>query len=267
MGSMPPVQLATGVWRVPTLGSSAINSFAFVDDDGSVALVDAGRRGAPRRLIASLSEIGKRPADVACILLTHAHIDHAGGTRGLRERTGAPVHVHHNDAATLRDGTRPSTDPTTRLAPLARVLAMLPPAMPSCPVDSVLGEGDVVSVAGGIHVLHTPGHTPGHCSFLHERSGVLITGDAIINLGNRLAYSIGIFCSDVRQSRQTAERLGDVDYEIAAFAHGPEIRQHARETIRAFLSGRRAHAPASGRRALSDLARDGRTTRSKRAHR
>lgn len=227
-----PVPLAPGVWRIPTLGPNLINSFAFVDDDGSVVLIDAGLKGAPKRLVTALSEIGKRPTDVTTIVLTHAHPDHGGGARSMRQRSGAPVHIHEDDAPFLRDGRTPPRDETQ---PLAKVLAMVNRHQPSCPVDATFAEGDLLPVAGGLRVLHTPGHSPGHCSFLHERSGVLITGDALFNFRDKMAYSYALFCSNVALSRQTADRLGEVDYEVCAFTHGPEIRDGARAAVRRFL--------------------------------
>jgi len=232
----PPVQLATGVWRIPTVGSSAINSFAVLDDDGTLALIDAGLKGAPKRLLAALSLIGKRPADVSRILLTHAHSDHVGGAAKMRQHTGAPVHIGEHDAAFLRDGKRPPLD-TSR--PLAKVLSFLGNKLPSCEVDGTLTEGELVPVAGGIRVLHTPGHSPGHCSFLLERSGILVTGDALFNWRDKISYSFAAACSNFALSKDTAERLGDVDYEVAAFTHGAEIRKDARAAVRQFLSDKK----------------------------
>ncbi|MGP8060105.1 MAG: MBL fold metallo-hydrolase [Acidimicrobiales bacterium] len=230
-----PVQLAPGVWRIPTLGASLINSFAFADDDGTVALVDAGLKGAPKKLTAALSEIGKRPADVSRILLTHAHPDHCGGAAGLRQRTGAPLHIHEDDARFLREGRRPPPDPSL---PIAKVLRFAGRG-PRSEVDGTFLEDDIIGVAGGIRVLHTPGHSPGHCSFLHQRSGVLITGDALFNFRDKLTYSFAPTCTNAALSKDTAERLGEVDYETAAFTHGTEIRDDAREVVRAFLLKRR----------------------------
>ncbi len=229
------VPIATGVWRIPTLGRSAINSFAFEDDDGSVTLVDAGLRGATGGLVRALASIGKEPRDVRRILLTHAHFDHTGGAARLRAKTGARVHVHESDVDFVRLGRRP---PVSAGRPLARVLAHATMAPPRCPVDVTFAEGDVIPVAGGIRVLHTPGHTPGHASFLHQRSGVLVTGDALFNFFDRIAYSFALFCSDFRMSEETADRLAEVEYEVAAFTHGPPIFDNARETVRAFLERR-----------------------------
>jgi glyoxylase-like metal-dependent hydrolase (beta-lactamase superfamily II) len=155
----------------------------------------------------------------------------------MRERSGAPVHTHDADAPFLRDGRMPPPDPTR---PLARVMTMLGVGhQPSCPVDGTFGDGELLPVAGGLRVLHTPGHSPGHCSFLHEPTGVLITGDALFNFRDKLSYSFALFCSNVALSRQTADRLGEAEYELCAFTHGPEIRTDARQAVRQFLSRRR----------------------------
>lgn len=233
-----PVKLADNVWRIPTLGANLINSFAFEEPDGSLTLVDAGLRGAPKKLVRSLAAIGKQPSDVTRILLTHAHVDHVGGAAPLRRQTGASVHIHDDDAEFLRSGHNPPQG--TGRGPLGRVFALAAPRLPSCEVDGTFCEGDVLDVAGGLTVLHTPGHTPGHASFLHGPSGVLVTGDALFNFRDKMSYSFALFCFDAAMSRDTADRLGEVDYETVAFTHGPEIRHGARDAVRAFLAKRRA---------------------------
>lgn len=229
------VQLAPGVLRIPTAPANGINSFAFVEDDGTVTLVDAGLKGAPRKIEAALAEVGKAPADVARILLTHAHTDHAGGARALKERTGGRLSAHEHEARYLRDGLHPPIDEGTVVG---RVLAYAVRGAAPVGVDETFSDGQLLDVGGGLRVVHTPGHTPGHVSFLHERSGTLITGDAIFNVRG-LTYSPAFFCSDVPVSRETAARLGGLDYEVAAFTHGREIRENAREAVRAFLRRRR----------------------------
>ena len=80
-----------------------------------------------------------------------------------------------------------------------------------------------------------PGHSPGHAGFLHEPSGVLVTGDAIMNPVG-LRWSPKSVCSDFHLSRRTAHRLAEVEYDVAAFTHGPEVRDRPREHIRRFLA-------------------------------
>jgi glyoxylase-like metal-dependent hydrolase (beta-lactamase superfamily II) len=227
------IELAPGVHRLPTMGSF-INSFAFVDGDGSVTLVDCGLKRAPARIVAALSFIGKHPKDVTRIVLTHAHPDHAGGAAAMVDSTGVGgVEAHEADADYLRAGVSPPRDVTTTSG---RIFARMPGSgFQKVTVARVLHDGDVIPVAGGIRVVHTPGHTPGHVSLIHERSAVLITGDSIFNMAARRTWPMAAFCTNFEQSKQTAAVLADLEYDVAAFTHGPEIRVNAREQIRSFL--------------------------------
>ena len=110
MAPPPAVAVAPGVFRIPTVGSWAVNSFALLDDDGSVTLVDTGVERAPARIVAGLATLGKHPADVQRIVLTHAHPDHAGGAKEMAARTGAPIAVHADDAGFVESGESPPND-------------------------------------------------------------------------------------------------------------------------------------------------------------
>ncbi|MGH8894756.1 MAG: MBL fold metallo-hydrolase [Actinomycetes bacterium] len=241
MAASPALQLAPGVWRIPTVRGDLVNSFAFVDDDGQVTLVDAGTRRAPRSIVAGLLQIGVAPADVTQLVVTHAHPDHVGGLSGMRGRTGATVAVHERDAAYVREGKGPVVD-RSRLG--GKLLRRQRGSAPT-PVEDELVDGQVLDVAGGLRVLHTPGHTPGHVALLHEPSGVLITGDSIWNMRGRMTWPIAMLCTDYAMAQQTAEVLGDLEYEVAAFTHGPEIRDGAREAVRGFLRRKRGERVGS----------------------
>lgn len=229
------VELAPGILRIPTMPLDAVNTFAFLEDDGSVTLVDAGVKGAPAKLHAALAEVGRKPSDVKRLLLTHAHGDHAGGARELWDH-GSRVHIHERDAADLAAG-RPAPPVARTLA--ARLMRRMPTGWDAVEARATFADGELLDVGGGLRVIHTPGHTPGHVSFLHEGSGVLITGDALFNFLHRVTFSPKAFCHDVPQSRETTARLGELEYGTAAFIHGPEIRHAARERIRAFLRRKR----------------------------
>jgi glyoxylase-like metal-dependent hydrolase (beta-lactamase superfamily II) len=225
------VQLAPGVWRVATAPRDLVNTFVLRDEDGQVTLVDAGTKRAPKIVVAALEQIGVHVTDVTRILVTHAHGDHVGGLGGLRARTGATVAAHEREAAYLREGRGPVLDRTT----LGGRLLRRSPGLTPTPVEEELVDGQLLDVAGGLRVVHTPGHTPGHVSLLHEPSRLLITGDSIWNMRRHLTWPIKVLCTDFAMTKQTAQVLGEVDYEVAAFTHGPEIRDGAREAVRGFL--------------------------------
>jgi glyoxylase-like metal-dependent hydrolase (beta-lactamase superfamily II) len=226
------VTLAPGVFRIPTQGDF-INSFAFVDKDGQVTLVDCGLKRAPRRIVEGLAGIGKRPADVTRIILTHAHGDHAGGGREMVERCAVEgVQIHEDDVQYIRAGRNAPAADTT----MGRLMSRGGPAtFEPFPITAELADGQLLDVGGGLRVLHTPGHSPGHVSLLHQGTGVLITGDAIFNMAWGMTWPLATICTSASQNKQSAHVLGEVDYDVAAFTHGPEIRDNAREAVRGFL--------------------------------
>jgi glyoxylase-like metal-dependent hydrolase (beta-lactamase superfamily II) len=213
------------VWRIPTTVGDLINSYALVDADGTVTLVDAGLRRGYRRIQAGLDSIGVKPGDVRRVVVTHAHRDHVGGLAKMVAGTGADVAAHEREAPYLRDGRAPRT---------ARGRGG---RVPVATVAEQFLDGTVLPVAGGLRVVHTPGHTPGHVSLLHLPTGVLITGDALFNIRG-IRYSMAWACTDPELSRKSADVLGDLDFDLVAFMHGEEIRAGAREAVRAFLRGR-----------------------------
>jgi glyoxylase-like metal-dependent hydrolase (beta-lactamase superfamily II) len=236
MAPSPPVELAPDVWRLPLLGSF-VNGFALRDDDGQVTLVDCGFKRSPATISAALSHLGIAPEQVTRIVLTHAHSDHAGGAAEMVRRTGGRgVAVHADDAAAARTGIAPPLDQSLRLGRLlTRVSRRDKPAFEPVPVEAELRDGEVLAVAGGLRVVHTPGHSPGHVSLLHQPSGVLIVGDALFNWRG-IGWSIPYFCTDFRLSQQTAQRFTELDFGVAAFMHGRHVGDGARAYVGEFLA-------------------------------
>src|SRR3954469_8742069 len=216
---MSAIQLATGIWRIPTVPFDLINCFLLAEDDGSLTLVDAGLKRADKKVLAALAGLGKSPEDVQRIVLTHAHQDHAGGLAGIKRATGGVVHAHDRDAVYLQRGKPPQLD-ATRLS--GRIMNRARGGFGKVEVGETFQDGELLPIGGGLRVVHTPGHSPGHVSLLHEPTSVLITGDAIFNVRG-LRYSPGLLCTDPELNRKSADILGDLDFDIAAFTHGTEI--------------------------------------------
>ena len=227
MARVPAVELAPGVVRIPTVGTANTNTYAVLDDEGGITLVDCGLRWAPRRIVAGLRAIGRHPGDVRRIVLTHAHTDHAGGAAEMAARTGAPVAVHEADADAVEAGRHPAYDRSLRLG---RLMTRLPAGrFPAARVDERLVGGQVLN--GHLRVVATPGHTPGSISLLHEPTGTLIVGDTLFHTRG-LNPSRRAICTDYRLNERSARALGELEYERIGFTHGPEITKGAREAVR-----------------------------------
>ena len=127
---------------------------------GRAVVVDPGEEGEKIHRL-----LGERGWTLEKILITHGHFDHVGGVRFLKEKTGAAVCIHEADAGMLQN------------ASLHGAMFGLRVDGPP-PPDVFLKEGDVVRLADQeFRVLHTPGHSNGHVTFLAD--GMAFVGDLI----------------------------------------------------------------------------------------
>tara|TARA_R110002094_G_scaffold44819_6_gene56730 strand:+ start:692 stop:1336 length:645 start_codon:yes stop_codon:yes gene_type:complete len=102
------------------------------------------------------------------ILVTHGHLDHAGGTEELRLRLNVPVEGPHKDDQFLIDQ-----------LPTQCAKYGFPPSYVFTP-DRWLDDGDKVTVGNEeFSVVHCPGHTPGHVVFVNEKARIAIVGDVL----------------------------------------------------------------------------------------
>lgn len=230
MSKRAVVPLAPGIWRMPLVGD-LVNGFLLRDADGQVTVIDVGLPRCAPRVLAALGAIGAGPGDVTRVLLTHAHVDHVGAAAKVARVTGRGVLVHADDAEFVRTGHGPPRDRSSRLG---RLLGSLDNGFDPVAVDDELHDGQLLAIAGGLRVIHTPGHSPGHVAYLHEPTGTLVTGDSIFNVRG-LRWPFAAFCTDFRMTRQTAHRLAETDYAVAAFTHGKELTDNPRAAVGAFL--------------------------------
>ena len=250
MARSPAVRLGEDIWRLRLLGDF-VNGYALRDPDGQVTLVDTGLSRSAPAVARALRAIRVAPQQVTRVLVSHVHYDHVGALAEVVRRTGAAVSVHEADAGFLAAGHGPPRDPSSLLARLmGRFTDETSQEFEPVGTEHRLADGDVLDVAGGLRVLHTPGHSPGHVSFLHEPSRTLITGDALFHPAGWLRWSLKPFCTDFRLSQQTAQRFAELDYGTAAFMHGPQIASRAKQRVDAFLAtwdGLGADGPAGQR--------------------
>ncbi|MFO8072345.1 MAG: MBL fold metallo-hydrolase [Polyangia bacterium] len=198
-------------------------------DDGLCAIVDPGPRSSVEHLLGELRRRGVASLDL--VLLTHVHLDHAGGVAEVLEAfPGARAYCHPRG--------RPHVENPKKLwegsqRVLGEVAAMYGRPRP-VPSASLAGEEELGE--RGIEAIPTPGHAPHHVSFLLD--GVLFAGEAF---GARLPLSGGrSYLRPAtpprffpRRALESIERLAalEPEPELTAFAHWGSVRG-ARETSR-----------------------------------
>ncbi len=191
-----------------------INAYLVREDDG-LTLVDTAMRAADE-LQAAARQLG---GEIRRIALTHGHGDHVGSLDALKENLGDSVQV-----------LMPELD--ARIHAGEKVIDSKPPGswpkLTTVP-DVRLGAGDRV---GSLEVVPTPGHTPGHVSFLDVRDRSVIVGDTLTSIGS-LSVSNHFYWRFPLATMGTWDKAKDLDSARAIRAlepsllvvgHGPSVR-------------------------------------------
>ena len=178
----------------------ATHTNCIVVGETALVVIDPGPsdRAEQQHLKAQLDHLIELGAHVEAIVLTHSHRDHVGAVQFLRTTYLAPLWCHGETARQL-----------------------------GVKADRILRNGDVVEIDGEppwrLRCIHTPGHDPGHLSFLEETTSVLIAGDMVANPGTIIiSPELG---GDMTQYIESLERLLEYDYRILFPAHGMPVRK------------------------------------------
>ena len=156
-------------------------------DDKDTVLIDTILPGKLGLLEEAIAAAGKRLDDITTLILTHQDLDHVGCAKELRER-GIKIMAHEIEAPYLQGDKTPvrlaemEADPgqSGRAAAIRSMAEGL-----YLPVDQLLTDGEVLDLAGGIRVVHTPGHMPGHISLVLP-GDIVAVGDASVSEDGKL---------------------------------------------------------------------------------
>jgi glyoxylase-like metal-dependent hydrolase (beta-lactamase superfamily II) len=152
-----------------------VNCYLVRETDG-LTLIDTGIAGSEEGILGAVAGLG---GALRRIILTHAHVDHVGSVDALIRKVG-PSNVEL--VASARSLPLLQKPPDTSLLagePQGKIKGGLP-GIKSQPTR-LLAEGDLI---GSLLAIETPGHIPGHLSFLDQRDGTLYAGDALVGVGH-----------------------------------------------------------------------------------
>lgn len=156
------------------LRSFLVTSHLIVQDS-QICLIDGGFLGGIKHIEQCLEETGLDWSNINSILLTHGHLDHCFNLAEIQRRSGATLYAHPLDAAHL--AARHNYRGISRLCGLLEASGRLLFSYDAPKPDKDLFDKQELDIAGGIEVIHTPGHTPGHCSFHWRKHSLLFSGD------------------------------------------------------------------------------------------
>jgi glyoxylase-like metal-dependent hydrolase (beta-lactamase superfamily II) len=192
-----------------------VNAFLVREDDG-FTLVDTTVGGGAAELIAAARNAG---GEIRRIALTHGHGDHVGSLDALKEQLGDSVQVlmpqldaRIHAGEKVVDGKPPGSWPKLQTTP-----------------DVRLTGGELI---GSLEVVPTPGHTPGHVSYLDTRDRTVVVGDVYTSIGGLavsnhfyLRFPLAAMATwDKGKDLESAQRLRALEPAMLVVGHGGPVR-------------------------------------------
>ena len=170
-----------------------VNVFLIKEDP--LTLIDVGPK-TPEAAVALRRELGKHGvkfSDVRRIVLTHAHEDHCGLAKQVRdEARNAEIFIHdwetghlfgrlaHDEHRNLMLRSGVPAKVFDELRGMYEEVSLLTDSLANGDFESLKDDMELEFDGGSLRVLHTPGHTPGSCSFVREADRTLICGDCVL---------------------------------------------------------------------------------------
>ncbi len=205
-------------FKVTRILSGRSNVFLVTKDNVNI-LVDTSSKNYRRVLNKRLKRLGINQLDY--LILTHTHIDHASNADQLKKTFGARIIVQREEAGYLASGKNimiRGTNLFTRS--LVNLLKQLNPFItyPPCPYDIVVDTRlDLKMDSINLHLLHTPGHTPGSMSIIVDDE-IALVGDAMFGVFKGSIFPP--FALDVRQMIQSWGKLLQTNCYLFMPSHG-----------------------------------------------
>jgi glyoxylase-like metal-dependent hydrolase (beta-lactamase superfamily II) len=225
------MKIADGVHVLPIPRGSRqadgfLNLTLILDDENGNALVDTGLPGQEEEISSALADAGIGVQDLNRIIFTHQDLDHVGSGAALVRQSGAKVLAHNVEAPYIDGGLRP-LKPTPEMLEQRPQMREMMQRLEPIDVDESLEDGERLDLVGGIRVIFTPGHTPGHVSLYLEGPRVLVAGDALTAEEGHLNGPNPPVTLDMDEAAQSVKRLAELDVETIVCYHGGVVNEDA----------------------------------------
>jgi glyoxylase-like metal-dependent hydrolase (beta-lactamase superfamily II) len=212
-----------GVQMVP-MGMS--NAFLVEGHDG-LTLIDAGYPGKAEAVFGAIRELGGSPDHLKHLIFTHGHPDHIGSAAAIVRQTGAKTYMHPLDIPMAESGGpfRPMRGAPGLLRQAMCKLFFHPEErMEPIAIDQPLTPGEILPIAGGFEIIHTPGHCAGQVALLWRPGRMLFAGDVCMNvmgLGDPVGFE------NLDEGRASQRKLASLSFDAVGFGHGAAIARDA----------------------------------------
>jgi glyoxylase-like metal-dependent hydrolase (beta-lactamase superfamily II) len=207
-----------------------VTSYLVESEKGSI-LIDAGYPKKENKLWKFLQKQEIGPTDIKLIIITHGHVDHVGGLKEMKEKTGAPVLIHESEGKLLQCGKSPGVHITIgwlrKLYPPDKETAVTPVEPDIMITDDF--SLDEYGIDG--KVIHTPGHTKGSITVIVDSKHAFV-GDIAMKFPilSRSSYE-PLIAEDLEQVYNSWRNIIDEGVETIYPAHGKIIGVEVLENL------------------------------------
>ncbi|PEJ96158.1 hydrolase [Bacillus wiedmannii] len=178
-------------------------------NDEMAVLIDTGFPGQIEDIQVEMERVDVSFDKLKAVILTHQDIDHIGSLPELLQNCGSniKVYAHELDKPYIEGD-----------LPLLKGGNVENP--PKGKVSDTVIDGQELPYCGGILILHTPGHTPGHISLYLKQSKTLIAGDSMYSVNGKLGGIHAPTTLNVKESQQSLKKYSNLDIESVVCYHG-----------------------------------------------
>ncbi|WP_182420584.1 MBL fold metallo-hydrolase [Priestia megaterium] len=203
-----------------------------------VILIDTGMPDQIDQLKEALNKLNMSIEQLKVILLTHQDLDHIGCAADIRNNSDKNiiVYAHEFDKPYIEGKlplikTNASQMSKEELSAIPDEIKYLYKTPPKVDVDIVLKGSQLLPYCGGIEVIFTPGHTPGHVSFYLRKSKTLVAGDALVLANGQLMEPVKQTTLNMDQAVQSLEKFLNYEIEHVICYHGGYFQGCPKEAI------------------------------------
>jgi glyoxylase-like metal-dependent hydrolase (beta-lactamase superfamily II) len=198
--------------------------YLIIDSDG-LTLIDSGAPRSEKKIFKYITGMGFASTDLKRILITHADYDHIGGLAELGKASGARVFSSRIEAEAIAMGrSSRQLKPENLLLKAVYALANRYAKTNPVQVDDFLVGGQMLDILGGLQVINTSGHTPGHLSFFAPSRNILFAGDSMVSDAKGLYRSVKDNTWDHEKAIESVRKQAALGASIVCPGHGPVIR-------------------------------------------